>query len=150
MDYSPCWSRRKVPRVLVHLRHVLVQIHLRQWDHPSPFQELPPKVQQREHSDHRVRKEERRELPVALDEDREAVQQRHDYAARHCIPRQEWLHSAFVWKCIPRDALCLASFFEPCVGESNDGEVDQLRCGDLSTRQHEKLYPARTLNNLPR
>lgn len=127
-----------------------MQIDLLELDDARSFQELPPKVQQRKHPNHRIRKEERRKLPIALDENWEAVQQRHDDAAGQRIPRKVWLQYALVWKTIPGDALCRASFLEPRVGESNDGKVDQLRCCDLSSCQHGKVYFVGAMSHLPR
>jgi hypothetical protein len=96
--------------------------------------DLPPKEQHRKHADHGVRKEECRDGPVSREEDGVAADKSHDRGTGASDVGDVRLEPAPVGQGSSIDALGFDCFFETDEGESDDGEVDELRSGDLLFR----------------
>lgn len=88
------------------------------------MKDLPPKVQNGENTDHRIGKEERRNRPVARQEDGVSADKSHDGRAAEGYPCNVRLEPAAVGESVTRDALCIEGLFEADVGECYYGEVD--------------------------
>lgn len=120
-----------IPRILLHLRKPRDQINVLRLPDLRPVDNLPPKVKDWEHADHRIREEECRDVPVAGKEDLIAAYEGHHARAHRGDIRHVGLASAAVGEGLAGYALGHAGFSEPSVGEGDDGEVDQLGCGHL-------------------
>lgn len=95
------------------------------------MEQFPAEVNNREDADHGVGEEECRDGPVARKEDGVATDESHKCGACAGEVGDVWLKPAAVWQCFPGNALGRESFLETDEGESDDGEVDELRGGDL-------------------
>lgn len=91
-------TRYEVSRVFLNLFDILTQINILSLDDLGSFQDLPAKVQHWEHSDHGIREEKIRNLPVPMNEDGVAVKEYHGDAPGEGIPCQERLPPALVRK----------------------------------------------------
>lgn len=75
----PIRRRHEIPRVLVNLRHLWrSQVDLLRLQESGLLDKLPPEEQDWEHGDHGVGEQEGRDVPVALEEDGVAADERHD------------------------------------------------------------------------
>lgn len=95
------------------------------------LQQFPSHEQNRENTNHRVRKEKGRYIPLAWQKYGVATDESHNEAACESIPGQVGLKDAFIREAVAGEALSFAGPLEADEGVGHDGEVDQLGGRDL-------------------
>jgi hypothetical protein len=123
-SYLPWRHRHKIPRILLNRLNARNKIHLLRLKELRVVKDLPPKIQNGTNTNHRIGKEERRDGPVARQEDSVSADKSHDCRAAEGYPCNIRLEPAAVGEGVTRDALCVEGFFEADVGECYYGEVD--------------------------
>ena len=120
-----------VSGILFNLIHACDKINLFKLFDRCLVNDLPPKVQHREHENHRVREEECWDIPVAWLEDLVPADNSHNTCCHKSDVGDVWLEVAFVRQRVAGNTLRHESLAKAGVCEGDDGVVDELRCGDL-------------------
>ena len=126
----PRRRRHIIPRILINLRNLALQIHLFRLPPLRLLEQLPPKEQNREQPNHEVAEQESRHVPLSGQEDWVSAHEGHDHGADHAHVCCARLHDGFVGKGVAVYVLGAESTAPAEEGGAGDAVVDELGGGD--------------------
>lgn len=119
--------------ILVDLVESCQEIHFFRFFHLCAVYNLPTKVQDWKHSNHRIREEKGRDIPIPRQKDSIAAYKSHDCRGNQRNIGSIGLPPTLVWERFSWNTLGYHSFPKTGIGKGDDGKVDKLRSSYLPT-----------------